>query len=118
MIGISSLHTNKYGVVHLTVEHIGELYIDEQFAGTERHVIFIYLLRAHAFPSARLYEHAMLLCDYRNKYPFIVNPALQNDNTVGFIIKCKVDEFNTQNLRQSIEVLKDLQNKLENSVGK
>jgi hypothetical protein len=43
MIGISSLHTNKHGVVHLTVNNIGELFIDEQFANTEWHVISVCL---------------------------------------------------------------------------
>ncbi|MDR2720807.1 MAG: hypothetical protein LBB15_00770, partial [Puniceicoccales bacterium] len=74
-----------------------------------------YLLRVYEFFSASLYEHAMLLCDYRNNYKFIVNPVLRKDQALGFAIKYKADEFNIQSLRQAIEVLKDLQDKLEST---
>lgn len=115
MVGINSLHTNKHGVVHLTIDNIGDLFVDEKVMGEDQHFIFIYLLRVYEFFNARLYEKAMVLCDYRYRYPFIVNPVLRNDQGLGFVIKHKADKFNIQILRQSIEVLKDLQDKLENS---
>jgi hypothetical protein len=118
MVGINSLHTNKYGVVHLTIDHIGDLFVDERSVGTDDHTVFVYLLRVYEFFSGALYEQAMLLCDYRHRYPFIINPVLRNDQALGFVIKHKASEFDIQNLRQSIESLKDLQDKLENSVSK
>jgi hypothetical protein len=115
MAGISSLHTNQYGVVHLTIDSIGDLFIDERSPGADDCIVFVYLLRVYEFFSASLYEQAMLLCDYRNRYPFIVNPVLRNDQALGFAIKHRASEFNIQNLRQSIETLKDIQDRLENS---
>ncbi|MDR2435950.1 MAG: hypothetical protein LBD33_01385 [Puniceicoccales bacterium] len=115
MVGIKSLHTNKHGVVHLTIDRIGDLFVDERFTGTDEHAIFIYLLRVYEFFSASLYEHAMLLCDYRNNYKFIINPVLRKDQALGFAIKYRADEFNIQSLQQAIETLKDLQDKLENT---
>ncbi|MDR0595635.1 MAG: hypothetical protein LBF94_03030 [Puniceicoccales bacterium] len=117
MVGIKFLCTNEHGVVHLTIDRIGDLFVDERFAGTEDHSVFVYLLRVYEFFSANLYERAMRLCDYRNNYSFIVNPVLRKDQALGFAIKFKAEEFNIQGLQQAIELLKDIQDKLENGAG-
>jgi len=118
MVGINTLCNNKYGVVNLTIDRIGDLFVDERAAGTDGHSVFVYLLRVYKFFSADLYERAMLLCDYRNNYPLIVNPVLWKDQALVFAIKYKIDDFNIESLRQAIEVLKDIQDKLENGMSR
>ncbi len=113
MIGVSSLAINQYGVVHLTIDNIGDLFVDDRVIEDE-HFIFVYLLRVCEFVSVRLYEQALLLCNFKYKYPFLINPVLRNDQALGFAIKHHESNFNIQILKQSIEVLKDLQDKLEN----
>lgn len=111
LVGIDSLAVNQHGVVHLTIEKVGDLYVDDRLIGNN-HFIFVYLMRTYDFISARVYEYALSLCDFRHRYPFIVNPVLEGDQEIGFIIKHSVENFNIQVLRQSIEVLQDLQDKL------
>ena len=116
IVGIHSLAANQYGVVHLTIENIGDLFIDNRNSDGN-HFVFVYLLRVYEYVSVKLYEQALLLCDYRYRYPFLVNPVLRNDQALGFAIKHVEENFNVPILRQSIEVLKDLQDKLENIIS-
>lgn len=115
LVGIKELAINEHGVVHLTIEDIGELYIDDKTL-KNGHFIFIYLMRMYSFVSANVYEHALSLCDFRHRYPFVINPVLYGDKELGFAIKFTEDNFDVQVLQQAIEVLKNLQDKL-GSVG-
>lgn len=114
MVGIESLTINEHGVIHLTIDKIGDLFIDDKVIDGY-HFIFVYLLRVYEFVSTRLYEQALLLCDFRHKFPLVINPVLRNDQALGFAVKHSSENFNIQILRQSIEVLKDLQDRLEST---
>ncbi len=115
MVGISSLTVNEHGVVHLTIENIGDLFIDDRVINGN-HFVFVYLVRVYESVSGRLYGQALTLCDYRHKYPFIINPVLHDEQALGFSIKFSQEDFNIQILKQATEVLKDLQDQLE-SIG-
>ncbi|MDR1255655.1 MAG: hypothetical protein LBJ94_01870 [Puniceicoccales bacterium] len=115
VIGAKSLRINKHGVVHLTIDYVGDLFIDERSPGTNAHSVLVYLLRIYEFPTAKLYEQAMLLCDYKNDYPFLVNPVLHKEQALGFAVKFRAEDFSTRNLYQAIETLQNMQDKLGNS---
>jgi hypothetical protein len=112
LVGFQSLETNENGVVHLTVDGVGELFIDEKFRNESGDCVFVYLLRTYDRPDGNLYRRALLLCDYQADGEFPVNPVLYNSQVLGFVVKYKVEDFDLNALRGIIHKLKDSQDRL------
>ncbi|MDR1595628.1 MAG: hypothetical protein LBR91_01735 [Puniceicoccales bacterium] len=112
LVGFQSLEVNKNGVVHMSIDGIGELFIDEKFLTESGNCVFIYLLRTYERPDGNLYRRALALCDYKSGEEFPSNPVLHGTQILGFAVKCSVDSFDLKALQEIIRKLKDLQDRL------
>ncbi|MDR1413855.1 MAG: hypothetical protein LBI56_02885 [Puniceicoccales bacterium] len=115
-MGIQSLETNENGVVHMTIDKIGELFIDQKYSDEAGNCVFIYLLRLYEKFDGDLYRRALLLCDYQPGEEFLINPVLHQDQALGFAVKYKIDDFDGRVLQRIIHRLKDLQDRLEDNL--
>lgn len=114
-IGVNALTVNKHGVVHMEIDNIGDLFIDERDKDDEsKHSVYIYLLRIYDFSTEKLYKNAMFLCLDNIGLEYTVNPVLRNDNALGFLIKHRAEDFTMQSLSKSIDILQDMQDRLQN----
>lgn len=114
-IGVNALNVNKHGVVHMEIDNIGDLFIDERDTDDEsKHSVYVYLLRIYDFSTERLYKNAMFLCLDSISLEYNINPVLRNDNALGFIIKHRAEDFTMQSLSKSIDMLQFMQDRLQN----
>lgn len=115
-VGVHNLNVNKYGVVHMEIENIGDLFIDEcDKEDPSNHAVYVYLLRINDFPTEKLYKNMMSLClNNVTRCEYEVNPVMRNDNVVGFIIRHEAEDFTMQSLSKSIEILQEMQDRLQN----
>ena len=116
LVGIQSLEINENGVLHVTIHNIGDLFIDEKYSFESGDHVFVYLLRVYEHVDGMLYGRALKLCDYERGRKFTINPVLHGDNALGFAIKWPIDSFNINILREMIDVLKTLQDRLEGGI--
>ena len=112
-IGAKSLEMNENGVIHMTINKIGDLFIDAKYQDESREHIFIYLMRVYEHFDGDLYRRAMELCDYQPNQDYYANPVLHKDQVIGFVVKLHLDDFNLNALRAIVSYLKDLQDRLE-----
>ena len=114
-IGVNALTVNKHGVVHMEIDDIGDLFIDERDKDNEsKHSVYVYLLRIYEFATERLYKNAMFLCLDNILMEYNINPVLRNDSALGFIIKHRAEDFTMQSLSKSIDILQNMQDRLQN----
>jgi hypothetical protein len=112
-VGFRSLETNANGVVHLTIQKVGDLFIDEKYSDEAGGYVFVYLLRVYEHITGDRYRRALELCDYEPNQSILVNPVLHKEQALGFAVRYPKDSFDVNILRKIIERLKILQDRLE-----
>lgn len=117
LVGFQSLETNNNGVVHITINKIGDLFIDEKYSDESGGNVFVYLLRVYERIDGELYKTALEMCDSQRDTEFIVNPVLHKEQALGFVIKYPIDQFDINVLQKMIRHLQGLQNRLEGGVS-
>jgi hypothetical protein len=107
-MGFSDLGTNERGILHLSIAHVGELFIDIQ----QPH-IFLYLLNQFSTINFELISTAYLFCEEKAKYAFITNPVMRDGDILGFAIKVKEENFTPIVLENAINQLIDMAARLK-----
>jgi hypothetical protein len=106
-IGYSNLELNFQGVLHLTIEGSGELFIDDKGS------IFIVLLRHHDFISQERMLAALAMCHPFTPRAFTPHAVLQEEHLLGFAIKIPRERFDISTLELGIQFLQTLQDDLQ-----
>ncbi|MDR2737442.1 MAG: hypothetical protein LBB18_00670 [Puniceicoccales bacterium] len=114
--GFRSLETNVHGVVHITIDKIGDLFIDEKYRDESGDCVFMYLLRTYEHPDGELYRRALAMCDYQSGAEFLINPVLHKDQMIGFAMKHRVETFDIDTLQKTIRTLNELQDRLGSGI--
>lgn len=102
-MGINELALSQENIVHLSIENIGELYIEESQSDA-----LVMLMKELTHPSLREYKKALELCHYRQKNKFITSTALFEENKLVFMIRLPHEEITKSNLDKAIEFLHKL----------
>jgi hypothetical protein len=106
-MGFPGFTPNADGMLHLAIANIGELFIDIQQPS-----IFLYLLNAFPVLNFKLISTAYLFCEEKAKHTFITNPVLGNDDTLGFAIKIRKEDFSPVSLEGAVNQLIDMTTRL------
>jgi hypothetical protein len=106
-IGYPNLELNSQGVLHLTIEGFGELFIDDKEA------IFVTLLRHYDFLSKERMLAALAMCHPLAPKPFIPHAVLHEEHLLGFSVKVPRERFDVNTLEAVIQFLQTLQNDLQ-----
>jgi type III secretion system chaperone SycN len=114
--GFRSLKTNANGVVNITIDGIGDLFIDEKYRDESGDCVFMYLMRTYEHANGELFRRALLLCDYQSGAEFLVNPVLNGDQVLGFAVKHQVETFNVNTLQKTIRLLNSLHDRLTSGI--
>lgn len=109
-MGIDGMAFNDDKVVHLEVEGVGDLYLED-----EASYLLLYIVKEVDSPSLKLYKKAFTLCHYRQKNPFSVQVGLHEDNKLTFLVKLPHEGINESNLEKAIEFLNKLHNQVINT---
>ena len=118
LVGFQSLETNNNGVVHITINKIGDLFIDEKYSDESGGNVFVYLLRVYERIDGGLYKSALEMCDSQRDTEFIVNSVLHKEQALGFVIKYPIDQFDVNVLQKMVRYLQGLQNRLEGGASR
>jgi len=106
-MGCPHLELNAQGVLHLTIEGFGELFIDD------REAIFVSLLRHYDFLSQERLLAALAMCHPTIVRPFAPHAVLQGEHLLGFSVKIPRERFDVGTLELVIQFLQDLQEDLQ-----
>jgi len=81
-MGLETLAFNDQGVVSLSFEAWGELYLERLQDG-----LLLYLCRGLDRPDAGLYARALELCHWRHNHAYAVNPAVHDEKLLVFAVR-------------------------------
>lgn len=107
-LGFKNLRLNEHNVVHLSIENMGELYLER----VSDHLV-IYLVNKIPSNEVKVLEKALTLCHYKQKNPQPVSVALLNDNELFFLARLKRVNVNEINIEKTINLLNKLQNSIK-----
>lgn len=108
-MGFETLTFNEHKVIHLELETIGDLYLED----TVSHLL-IYLIKKIENPSLKLYQKALTLCHYRQKNPYPTYTGLYEEDKLAFLFKIPYEEISESNLEKSIFLLNNLHEQIAN----
>ncbi|HCJ12374.1 MAG: hypothetical protein A2Y14_03205 [Verrucomicrobia bacterium GWF2_51_19] len=103
-IGIPGLAFNKHGVIHLSIENVGELF----FETNENHLL-IYLLKDYAHDTDSLLWKALNL-SHTTTFDFnrLFNPILTENNFLGFLFRFNKNDLQLPDIYKALDQLKEL----------
>ncbi len=107
-MGIDRLHIPENGVFCFHFERSGRFFIE--FREEE---IILYLARDVDPHREGWMERALRFCHYKNRLPYPVSAGLKGDNTLVFITKLPVEEFNLPTLEAVFNLLREAHNKVQ-----
>lgn len=108
-MGFENLAFNEQHVIHLELETIGDLYLEE----ASPHLL-IYLIKKIENPSLKVYQKALTLCHYKQKNPYPTYTGLYEEDKLAFLIKMPYEEISESNLEKSILFLNKLHEQIVN----
>jgi type III secretion system chaperone SycN len=106
-IGFEGLSFNENDVIHLELESIGDLYIENTSPR-----LLIYLIKKIENPSLKVYQEALTLCHYKQKNPYPTATGLYEEDKLAFLIRMPYEEVSESNLEKSIAFLNNLHEKI------
>jgi hypothetical protein len=107
-IGYPQLELNSQGVLHLTIDGVGELLIEAQ------ETIFITLLRYYDFLSKERMLATLAMCHPFSPKPFFPHAVLHEEHFLGFSVKISRARFEVSTLEAVLQFLQTLQDDLQN----
>lgn len=108
-LGFDDLSFNEDKVIHLEIETLGDLFIEDATP-----YLLVYLIKEIQDPSLKVYQKALTLCHYKQKNPYATHVALQDDNQIVFLVQMPHEEISESNLEKSILFLYKLHEQLAN----
>jgi len=108
-MGFDDLAFNDDNVIHLELETIGDLYLEESPP-----YLLIYLIKKIENPSLKAYQEALTLCHYKQKNPYPTYTGLYENDNLVFLIRIPYAQISESNIEQNIAFL----NKLHEQVAK
>ena len=108
LVGIRHMQP-KEGVIHLAIEAIGDLYMEQGKSD-----ILIYLARTFLHPSETLFRKALSLCSFEHPYPYSVHVGLFKEKII-FLLHIPEESFSLPVLDRCIGFLNQLHNTLKES---
>lgn len=94
---------NPNGILHFSIEQIGELYIDIQ-----PNWVYLYMLNHFDKLDFELLATALSFCQMNAQHTFLTNAVLRGDHLLGFVVKMSSEDFITVNCEAAIQELSDL----------
>jgi len=111
-MGLKDLKLNDDNVLQLTIESLGDFYVEDVPP-----YLLVYVVKELEKPALKTYKKALLLCHYRQKNPFMTSVGLfeEGGNTkLIFLIRLPHSEITEVNLDKAIAFL----NKLHTQISK
>lgn len=108
-MGFEDLAFNENNVIHLELESIGDLYLEDAAP-----YLLIYLIKKIENPSLKLYQRALTLCHYKQKNPYPTSTGLYEEDKLAFLIRIPYDEISESNLEKGILFLNKLHEQIAN----
>ena len=112
-MGMSDLQFNEDGIVSLSVERTGDLYIEHLDSVEE---VLVYLVRE--LPVGRRrdnYLRALQLSHWTENNPFLVTPALAGEDRLLFSTRIGNSDFTLPTLERAINFLEKLHDEVDAS---
>ncbi|MDR0728000.1 MAG: CesT family type III secretion system chaperone [Puniceicoccales bacterium] len=106
-MGCPGLELNAQGVLHLSIEGFGELFIDH------KEDIFISLFRPYDFLSRERLLAALAMCHPLTPRAFPPHAVLSGEHLLGFSVKIPHERFDVGTLELVIQFLQTLQEDLQ-----
>jgi type III secretion system chaperone SycN len=108
-MGFENLAFNENNIIHLELESIGDLYLED----VARYLL-IYLIKKIENPGLKVYQKALTLCHYKQKNPYPTYTGLYEDDKLAFLIRMPHEEISESNLEKSIFFLNKLHEQITN----
>lgn len=101
-LGMSGLNWSESGVIALDFDRRGTLYLEDHDDG-----LLIYLARNidSAGTRLRVLQTALQLCHHRQRLPYPVQPGLNGDSTLTFLVHLPVENITLPELERVLETL-------------
>ena len=99
-IGMPGLRFNDQGVVMLTFERMGTLFL-------ERHEeqILMYMVRKAEHAPLAVFRRALGLCHYQENQPFELHVGLRREDDLVFLVKIPEQEFILPTVERALQFL-------------
>ncbi len=106
-LGITGLTLPEQGTLNLQIERIGNIYLER---GKEE--ILLYMTRELSQFSEKILQQALVLCHIDQGHPYHVQIALQDKNTLVFLVRLAEHEVILPVIEQVISLLRELHDKI------
>lgn len=108
-IGFDDLGFNENNVIHLELETIGDLYLEDNPP-----FLLMYLIKKIDNLDLKVYQKALTLCHYKQKNPYSTFTGLYEDDKLVFLIKIPYPQLSESNLEKAISFLNKLHEQITN----
>ena len=106
-IGLKGLALNDQHSVHIAVEELGDLYLEE--SGND---LLIYVSKKYPNLSQASLESALAFCHFKERSPFKTSAGLHKDETLAFIAREPQETISEAKIMNAIEYLNSLHEKI------
>jgi|GEM_PF-1090332 len=106
-MGIDDFKLPQNNVVCFNFEKSGRFFIE-----FNNENVLLYLARQVDVHEASLLEKAFYVCHYKESLPYAVNVGLKGEDTLVFLIKLPVQEFDFPSLEKALSLLMQLHHNL------
>ena len=108
-MGFKDLTFNKDNFLHLKIENIGNLYIEDI-----ENCLLIYLAREIKHPTIQFFKRALKVCHFKERNPYSIDLGLFNENILIYSIRLsKNDVTSASILENCIVYLRRLHDQLK-----
>lgn len=108
-MGFDDLTFNENNTIHLELETIGDLYIEDNPP-----FLLMYLIKKIENPSLKVYQKALTLCHYKQKNPYATFTGLYLEDQLAFLIKIPYESVSESELEKNILFLNNLHEQITN----
>lgn len=102
-MGFDDLAFNDNNVIHLELETIGDLYLEESPP-----YLLMYLTKKIENPSLKAYQEALTLCHYKQKNPYPTYAGLYEEDNLVFLIRIPHEQISESTIEKGISFLNKL----------
>lgn len=108
-MGFDDLGFNENNIIHLELESVGELYLEDSTP-----FLLMYLIKKIDNPGIKVYQKALTLCHYKQKNLYPTYTGLYEENQLAFLVKIPYEQISESELEKNILFLNNLQEQITN----
>lgn len=108
-MGFDDLGFNENNVIHLELESVGDLYLEDNAP-----FLLMYLIKKIENPSLKVYQKALTLCHYKQKNLYPIYTGLYEENQLVFLVRIPYEQISESELEKNILFLNNLQEQITN----